>query len=158
MLLFQFPGIAERWLSADGFRNFREWSGHPDADRVVAWLADPAALTAGLNLYRAMLPPAALVEAPIELPQIQAPTLGVWSSGDLALTEVQMTSSAPYVAGSWRYERLDGAGHWIPLDAPDLLNGTALGLPRRAAVRAARNHRSSEEKAEPLRLNRLSQC
>ena len=57
MLLFQFPGVAERWLSADGFRNFRRWSGHPDADRVVARLTDPAALTAGLNLYRAMLPP-----------------------------------------------------------------------------------------------------
>jgi pimeloyl-ACP methyl ester carboxylesterase len=22
------------------------------------------------------------------------------------------------VAGPWRYERLEGAGHWIPIDAP----------------------------------------
>ena len=139
MLLFQFPGIAERWLSADGFRNFREWSRHPDADRVVARLADPAALTAGLNLYRAMLPPAALVEAPIELPPIQAPTLGVWSSGDVALTEVQMTGSAPYVAGSWRYERLDGAGHWIPLDAPDQLGGLLLDFLAEQSPRSSRS-------------------
>ena len=39
MLLFQFPGIAEQWLSADGFRNLREWSAHPDIDAVVARLA-----------------------------------------------------------------------------------------------------------------------
>ena len=32
MLLFQFEGIAEQWLSADDFANFREWSHHPDID------------------------------------------------------------------------------------------------------------------------------
>ena len=56
MLLFQFPGVAEQWLSADGFRNLREWSRHPDIDAVCERLADPGALTAGLNLYRAILP------------------------------------------------------------------------------------------------------
>ena len=35
MLLFQFAGIAERWLSADDFRNLREWSAHPDIEPVV---------------------------------------------------------------------------------------------------------------------------
>ena len=33
MLLFQFEGVAEQWLSADDFANFREWSGHPDFGR-----------------------------------------------------------------------------------------------------------------------------
>ena len=33
MLLFQFPGIAERWLSEDDWANFRNWAGHPDADQ-----------------------------------------------------------------------------------------------------------------------------
>jgi hypothetical protein len=46
----------------------------------------------------------------------------VWSSGDLALTEEQMTGSAAFVDGPWRYERLDGVGHWIPLEAPDAVN------------------------------------
>ena len=31
MLLFQFPGIAERWLSGDDWANFRNWGGHPDS-------------------------------------------------------------------------------------------------------------------------------
>jgi len=30
-----------------------------------------------------------------------------------------MTGSAAYVQGEWRYERVDGAGHWLPLDAAD---------------------------------------
>ena len=64
MLLFQFPGVAEQWLCADDFRNLREWSAHPDIDAVVERLADPAALTASLGLYRAILPPESLVEPP----------------------------------------------------------------------------------------------
>jgi pimeloyl-ACP methyl ester carboxylesterase len=48
--------------------------------------------------------------------------MGVWSSGDIALTERQMTDSALNVAASWRYERLHGAGHWMQLEAPDAVN------------------------------------
>jgi pimeloyl-ACP methyl ester carboxylesterase len=33
-----------------------------------------------------------------------------------------MTSSEGHVAASWRYERIDGAGHWMALEAPDELN------------------------------------
>jgi pimeloyl-ACP methyl ester carboxylesterase len=48
--------------------------------------------------------------------------MGVWSSGDVALTEGQMVDSAAYVTGPWRYERIDGAGHWLQRDATDALN------------------------------------
>jgi pimeloyl-ACP methyl ester carboxylesterase len=48
--------------------------------------------------------------------------MGVWSSGDIALTEGQMTRSASQVAGPWRYERLDGPGHWLQLEAPSEVN------------------------------------
>ena len=30
-----------------------------------------------------------------------------------------MTDSERYVTGSWRYERIDGAGHHLQLEAPD---------------------------------------
>lgn len=126
MLLFQFPGVAEEWLSADGFRNLREWSRHPDIDAVAERLAEPGALTAGLNLYRAILPPASLLGPPLELPPVQAPAMGIWSSGDLALTEEQMTGSAKHVTGPWRYERLDGLGHWPQLEAPQVVNALLL--------------------------------
>ena len=122
MLLFQFEGIAEQWLSADDWANLRAWSNHPDAEAVIKDLESNGSLTPGLNWYRANLHPRALVEPPPQLPLVQAPTLGVWSSGDFALTEQQMTGSKAYVAGKWHYERIEGAGHWMQVESPDQVN------------------------------------
>ena len=126
MLLFQFAGIAERWLTDDDWANFRDWAQHPDAGHVIAELEANGSLTPGLNWYRANVPPESWVRPPVALPPVQAPTMGVWSTGDFALTETQMTDSAENVAGPWRYERLDGPGHWMQLDAPDRVNALLL--------------------------------
>ena len=131
MLLFQFPGIAERWLTEDNWANLRSLAGHPDADQVIAELEETGSLTPGLNYYRANVGPESWVGPPLELPPVQAPAMGLWSTGDIALTEVQMTDSAKNMAGSWRYERLDGPGHWMQLEAPDQVNALLLDfLPR----------------------------
>jgi pimeloyl-ACP methyl ester carboxylesterase len=131
ILLFQFPGIAERWLTEHNWANFRTWARHPDADQVIAELEANGSLTPGLNWYRANMPPESWVAPPPKLPPVQAPTMGVWSTADFALTEVQMTDSAENVAGPWRYERLDGPGHWLQLEAPDQVNALLLDfLPR----------------------------
>ena len=122
MLLFQFVGVAERWLSADGWANFRAWSGHPDADAVIAELERNGSLTPALNYYRANVPPESWLTTGRPLPPVECPTLGVWSSGDFALTERQMTDSVQNVSGSWRYERLEGPGHWMQLEAPNEVN------------------------------------
>jgi pimeloyl-ACP methyl ester carboxylesterase len=122
MLLFQFTGVAEEWLSANGWANFRAWGRHPDADAVIAELEANGSLTPGLNYYRANIPPEAWLSAGRPLPPIRVPTMGIWSSGDVALTERQMTDSAQNVAGPWRYERLEGPGHWMQLEAPDEVN------------------------------------
>ena len=130
-LLFQFPGIADRWLADTDWANFRNWAGHPDADQVIADLETTGSLTPGLNWYRANVPPESWVAPALALPPVQAPTMGVWSTADIALTEAQMTDSAQNVAGSWRYERLDGPGHWMQLEAPEQLNALLLDfLPR----------------------------
>jgi pimeloyl-ACP methyl ester carboxylesterase len=122
MLLFQFAGVAERWLADADFRNFRAWARHPEADVVIDRLRDPAALTASLGVYRAILPPETLVAPPSGLPTIQVPTMGVWSTEDPAVTEAAMTGTADYVVGPWRYHRIVGAGHWFQLEQPDRTN------------------------------------
>lgn len=121
-LLFLFEGVAETWLTQDGWANFHRWAGHPKADEVIAEVETSGSLTTGLNWYRANLHPRRLIEPPPALPPIAAPTLGIWSSGDVALVEETMVASAPYVTGTWRYQRLDGLGHWMQLEAPDEVN------------------------------------
>jgi pimeloyl-ACP methyl ester carboxylesterase len=128
MLWFQFPGVAEAAMPADDWLWFRDWAHDgrargtdPLLDQQVTDLARPGALTAGLNWYRANMPPEAFASArgPAELPAIRCPVLGVWSDRDLALTERQMTDSARFVTGPWRYERISRVGHWIPAHAPE---------------------------------------
>jgi pimeloyl-ACP methyl ester carboxylesterase len=122
MLLFQFEGIAEHWLSDNDWANFRNWGHHPDAAAVIGQLEADRSLTPGLNWYRANIPPESYIAPPLDLPAVQAPTMGVWSNGDIALTEGQMMRSAGHVSGPWRYERLEGPGHWMQLEAPDDVN------------------------------------
>jgi pimeloyl-ACP methyl ester carboxylesterase len=133
MLWFQFPGVAERVLPEDDWAVFRRWAWNgagpgedPDCDRQVADLSRPGALTAGLNWYRANVNPATFVTsdpaARSSLPPVTCPTMGVWGSDDFALTEAQMTGSERFVTGPWRYQRLEGVSHWVPVHAPERLN------------------------------------
>ncbi|HMC70250.1 MAG TPA: alpha/beta fold hydrolase [Mycobacteriales bacterium] len=126
MLLFQFEGIAEQWLAENPFL----LGGHPDAAEVQKRLAEPGALTASLGWYRANAHPRSLIGEPVQLPPVTVPVLGIWSTGDPALTEKQMTDSKNYVDGSWQYEKVEGAGHWMQLDAPDQVNGLVLDFLR----------------------------
>lgn len=131
MLLFQFEGIAEQWLSDDDWRNFRRWSRHPEANAVIASLNANGSLTPALNYYRANISPQSYVAPRMDFPPVLSPTMGVWSTGDIALTEGSMTRSASQVTGPWRYERLEGPGHWMQLEAPEAVNELLLDfLPR----------------------------
>lgn len=121
-LLFQFPDI-ESVLQADDWYLLRMLFGAAaDPERYIETLAQPGALTAGLNWYRANLPASRLMSPPPQLPPIQAPTLGIFGVDDPYLTESAMLASAPFVRGGWRYERIEGAGHWVQLDALQQVN------------------------------------
>jgi pimeloyl-ACP methyl ester carboxylesterase len=117
MLKWQIPRLAEHGLSEDDFRRLRAFMPrHPDIEQVVTDLRRPGRLTAGLNWYRANY----LQNVFTRWPKSTTPTLGVWSSEDDYLAEDQMVNSRRYVTSDWRYERLDGIGHWIPLEAPEV--------------------------------------
>jgi pimeloyl-ACP methyl ester carboxylesterase len=102
-----------RWAKAGA------WGRHPNTDEVIAEIEANSSLTPALNYYRANVNPESFVGPALVLPPVQAATMGVWSTGDFALTEGQMTRSAKHVAGPWRYERVEGQGHWMQLEAAD---------------------------------------
>ena len=76
MLLFQFPGVAEEWLSANQWTNFRTLFRHPDEDDVIADLEANSSLTPGLNYFRAIVNPESFVGPPPSLPPVQAANAG----------------------------------------------------------------------------------
>lgn len=124
MLLFLFEGIAERFLSDDDWARFRRFVGrHPETENWIVDLSRPGALTASLNWYRANMPAEAYLQDEANTPPVTVDVMGIWSTGDFALLEEQMTGSEKYVKGEWRYERIDDSSHWVPLDAPDRLSG-----------------------------------
>jgi pimeloyl-ACP methyl ester carboxylesterase len=122
-LLFQFAGAAEELLMRDDWKLFRDLlRDDGDLERYLADLSRPGALTAGLNWYRANVAPDWELEPRSDLPAVAAPTLGLWSTGDNYLTEDGMVRSAEHVTGHWRYERIEGASHWMQRDAPARIN------------------------------------
>ena len=116
---FQVPGLTERLAPANDWSLLRRLArNHPETEYWIADMARPGRLTAGLNWYRANL--RRMLAA--DFAAVSVPVLGIWSTGDLFLTERQMTGSAAWVEALWRYERIEGTSHWIPLDAPQRLN------------------------------------
>jgi pimeloyl-ACP methyl ester carboxylesterase len=121
-LFFQFEGIAEATLPYDDWAWLSRFlRGAGDQERYEQDLARPGAMTASLNWYRANLAPKMPGPTP-ELPPVRVPTLGIWSTNDHYLDRERMEKSGAYVEAPWRYEVIEGASHWIPLDAPDRLN------------------------------------
>jgi pimeloyl-ACP methyl ester carboxylesterase len=122
MLLFHFDGLGEAFLRQKDYAGMRKWVRHPRTEQVIEELERDGQMRTHLMWYRANARPDMFLSPPPVLPPVEAPTLGIWSSGDGALNERQMTESAPYCAGGFRYLRLESYGHWIPLEAPGELS------------------------------------
>jgi pimeloyl-ACP methyl ester carboxylesterase len=131
MLLFQFAGVAESWLSENDFRNLREMvfenaaPGTFTADDVAVYLdafRRDGALTAALNYYRANMPAAAWLRPPPQMPDITTPTMIIWGEADAYLGLGLLERSMAKVAGPLRVERLGGVSHWVQQEAPDAVN------------------------------------
>ena len=125
VLFFQLEGIAEKAVMAKDWALFRKSvHDHPEVEHWIEDLSRPGRLTAGMNWYRANL--SKLWKT--EFPRVSIPVFGIWSSDDVALAEDQMIGSAAFVDAPWRYERLDGISHWVPVDAPDELSELILNF------------------------------
>jgi hypothetical protein len=74
-------------------------SAHPDLNEVIATLGNGGSLTPALNWVSGQSPPEEVFGRRAPLRAVTVPTLDLWSTGDIALTEAQMTSSADHVSG-----------------------------------------------------------
>ena len=115
---FREPGVAESALLADDGAQLRAlFGGAVPADQTdadVAFFAEPGALTAALNWYRAMNRHDA-----DGLGNVQVPTTFVWGSADMAFGRDAAEHTGAYVDAPYRFIPLEGAGHWLLEEAVD---------------------------------------
>jgi pimeloyl-ACP methyl ester carboxylesterase len=79
-------------------------------------LAEPGALSATLNWYRA-------VDDDLQVPagEVRVPTLYIWGENDMALGEDAAMRTRDFVKAPYKFVRLVGHAHWLPNDGePDL--------------------------------------
>ncbi|UAL10178.1 alpha/beta fold hydrolase [Caulobacter segnis] len=108
---FRLPdGAAEAGMLSDGAARlrsaYRGMLDPEDLERHVERLSRPGVLTAALNWYRAL-------DFEARIGPVAVDTLFVWGSADHALGPVAAAATADYVTGPYRFERLEGASHWL---------------------------------------------
>ena len=125
MEIFRAPDSQDQFLANDalGLKNLFAVSGMPEgkADPYLEALGTPEALGAALNWYRAA--DLTLTEG---LGPITVPTMYVWSTADVALGREAAEATARFVEGPYRFEVLDGVGHWVSEQVPEQLNALLL--------------------------------
>jgi pimeloyl-ACP methyl ester carboxylesterase len=125
--LFLLEGKAESVLAEDDYRRLRGMlsSGIPPAvvDHFVRSASRAGRLTAGLNYYRANLSRDRWGGLDTDV-KILMPTVLMWGDQDPALGRFQAEETAKHVAGKYRLEVLEGAGHWLQFERPDEVGQT----------------------------------
>lgn len=114
MAAFQVPWLPERVMSLRGGAVMREalvrtGLDAASADRYARRAADPAAMRGPLSWYRA-LP----LGAHLRTPLVKVPTLFLWGDGERFISRGAAELCGRYVTGSYRFEVLQGASHWLP--------------------------------------------
>ncbi|GAA3857316.1 alpha/beta hydrolase [Saccharothrix violaceirubra] len=109
-------GTERRMLAddAEAVRRMFEWSVPPSrVDEYVRRLAEPGALTAALNWFRAG-------RAGGRTGRVSVPTLYVWSTEDVAFGSAAAFLTERWVDGPYRFEMLEDVSHWVPDQVPEV--------------------------------------
>jgi pimeloyl-ACP methyl ester carboxylesterase len=122
--LFRMPGgVAEAALQADDYQRLRQaYQGKLRESAVgenIRRFAEPGALTAALNWYRAL-------DFERRTGKIHVPTLYIWGSMDRALGETAALATVNHMAAPYRFERLEGKSHWLLEEVPHAVSALVL--------------------------------
>ncbi len=139
VLFFLLPRVPERVLAARDFRAVREMFrrasarsnafSEEDIEQYVRALAQPGALTAALNYYRAaLLSPGGLELA--RSAQVEAETLVLWGERDPAL-DLRLLDGLEQVVPRIHVHRIPSVGHWVQNEAPEEVNCALLAFLKR---------------------------
>lgn len=126
MVFFQIPGLPEAMLRfgrGERFKKSLRRAGLDEqtAERYAARFTEPGAMTGPINWYRG-LPFSAREPSP----DVEVPTLYVWSDGDSFLTRTAAELTAQHVSGPYRFEVLEGESHWLPTAAASRVSALLL--------------------------------
>ena len=113
----------------DGLRNMYAISGLTgDVQPYIDVLLEPGAMQAALNWYRA-----GFVDGSGRPPlgPCRVPTMFIWSTEDGALGPEGAKWTEQYVDAPYRFEVIEGIGHWIAESVPDRVNELLLEHLRR---------------------------
>jgi pimeloyl-ACP methyl ester carboxylesterase len=138
ILFFQLPRIPEWYLkrgrgtfTLSEFVKSRAQHAQALAEAEAKAMAEPGALTAALNWYRAV-PLSDMRDAG---KKVTVPTMFIWSDGDIALREKGARTCGKYVLGEYRFEVPRGRLAPDPRRATRHDDRSAAGLVRRSPGR-----------------------
>jgi pimeloyl-ACP methyl ester carboxylesterase len=130
ILAFQLPWLPEQLIAARDFQALRRALGRQptrpgaftaqDIDRYVAAAAQPRALRAAINYYRAAVRANPLAQVHT-LRRVDIPTLVIWGDQDRYLGR-ELAKPGPAWVPEVRVERIPEASHWVQADAPERVN------------------------------------
>jgi pimeloyl-ACP methyl ester carboxylesterase len=134
MFFFQLPWLPEWMLRRSHYRLIEfVLSRDPvhrsafTAEDIAAYrtaMAQPGALTAAINYYRALLR-SNLLTLYRGLRPVQCPTLLIWGEQDRYLG-LRLTERLDRWVSNLTVARIPNASHWVQSDAPDRVNGLML--------------------------------
>jgi pimeloyl-ACP methyl ester carboxylesterase len=138
IFFFQIPRLPEEVIRAGDFALlrsvFRSDPVQPEAftaediERYIEAIAQPGALTASLNYYRALLRYPGETRALLK--RVEAPVLVIWGERDRFLSRRLAEPPRLWVPNLMRVKRLPNASHWVAEDRPLEVNTLLLDFLR----------------------------